>query len=523
MNNKVNFVPVKTALISVSDKDGIVELARELSAHGVRLISTGGTAKTLRDAGLSVEDVSEVTGFPEMLDGRVKTLHPKIHGGLLGLRESEAHRATMNAHDIAPIDLVVVNLYPFERTIANPQTTTEEAVEQIDIGGPSMIRSASKNYQSVCVLTDSKFYEEFLAEFKRSDGQTSLEFRHKCAVQAFQRTGEYDAAIAQYLAGATEKTADVTPFSDRRVLNLTKKRDLRYGENPHQKAALYTAGANGGIAGAVLLGGKEMSYNNYLDADAAWQLICDFDELACAIIKHTNPCGVGTGESVLEAYKRALATDPTSAFGGIVAVNKPIDLDAAKAIAEIFTEVIVAPDYTPDALELLQTKKNLRLMRVEKETCDAEPIDYNPISGGLLAQTYDREVLNIEEAKIVSDRLPTEQEMKALHLAWRVCKHVKSNAIVYANENQTVGVGAGQMSRVDSVKIGAMRAQIEVKGTVIASDAFFPFRDGIDEAAKHGITAVIQPGGSMRDAEVIQAANEHNLAMIVTGVRHFKH
>ncbi len=527
---------IRRALISVSDKTGIVDFARALKTLGVEIISTGGTAKTLRDAGIEVLEVSDVTGFPEMMDGRVKTLHPLIHGGLLGLRDNAEHQAAMREHGIEPIDMVVVNLYPFEQTIAREGVTLEEAIEQIDIGGPAMLRSAAKNFGSVAVVPDASHYEFILYVMGQYDGALTLELRHELATGAFLCTAAYDEVIYNYLSEKEQEeyVAKIPPDSleDSDFLNLKKISDLRYGENPHQKAALYSlhrpicddssTETIHGVAPAGLLSGKEMSFNNYVDADAAWQLVYDFDELACAIIKHTNPAGVALAETAEEAYRRALATDPTSAFGGIVAFNGYVDVTTARAVVEIFTEVIIAPDYEPVALEVLKTKKNLRVLRATTPE-QKQGLDYKQISGGMLVQTRDTHKLRREELKVVTKREPTEDEIRDLLFAWTVCKHTKSNAIVYAHDGQTVGVGAGQMSRVDSVKLGAMRAQLPIKGSVLASDAFFPFRDGIDEAAKYGITAVIQPGGSMRDAEVIAACDENDIAMVFTGIRHFKH
>jgi phosphoribosylaminoimidazolecarboxamide formyltransferase / IMP cyclohydrolase len=564
-NENTGLRKIRRALISVSDKTGIVDFARQLEAFQVEIISTGGTAKALRDAGVKVRDVSDVTDFPEMMDGRVKTLHPKIHGGLLGLRDNPAHQAAMREHGIEPIDMVVVNLYPFEETIVREGVTLEQAVEQIDIGGPAMIRSAAKNFRDVAVVVSPQSYGGVVAEMDRHAGQLSFATRAGLAASAFARTAKYDALVVSYLMRASTegtlpqtlqdavfavtgenkgggggrssfsvfgvKVSRGTPLAsidsiadlpDFASFSLEKKNSLRYGENPHQAAALYEIGISGGVANTDLLAGKEMSFNNYVDADAACQLVCDFDELACAIIKHTNPAGVALGESAEEAYRRALATDPTSAFGGIVAFNRQVDEAAARAAIEIFTEVIIAPDYKPAALEILKTKKNLRVLRAGISE-QAPGLEYKQISGGMLVQTRDTHKLKREDLKVVTKREPTEDEIRDLLFAWTVCKHTKSNAIVYARAGQTVGVGAGQMSRVDSVKLGVMRAQLPVQGSVLASDAFFPFRDGIDEAAKHGITAVIQPGGSMRDAEVIAACDENNIAMVFTGIRHFKH
>ena len=506
---------IRRALISVSDKTGIVDFARELASFDVEIISTGGTAKTLRDAGITVRDISDITGFPEMMDGRVKTLHPRVHGGLLAIRDNAEHIASMQEHGIEPIDLVVVNLYPFAETIRRAGVTRAEAIEQIDIGGPAMIRSAAKNARDVAVVVQPAQYTPVLDEMKENDGALSIETRNRLAYEAFERTAEYDSVVSSYLAGTSLAPSKIS-------LNLSKVANLRYGENPHQVGALYRTINGGGIANAAILSGKEMSFNNYVDADAAWLLVSDFDQTACAIIKHTNPSGVGLGETVVEAYQKALATDPISAFGGIVALNRTVDYAAAQEITKIFTEVIIAPDYDAAALDLLRNKKNLRVIRMSSSE-RTEELEFKQISGGMLGQTKDVHQLREEDLKSVTSREPSAEEMRALLFAWVVCKHTKSNAIVYARDGQTVGVGAGQMSRVDSVKIGAMRAQLPVAGSVLASDAFFPFRDGIDEAAKHGITAVIQPGGSVRDDEVIAAANEHGLAMVFTGVRHFKH
>ncbi len=507
---------IRRALISVSDKTGIVDFARALSNFQIELISTGGTAKTLRDAGLTVRDISDITGFPEMMDGRVKTLHPRVHGGLLAIRDNSEHVSAMQQHGIEPIDLVVVNLYPFAETIARAGVTREEAIEQIDIGGPAMIRSAAKNSQDVAVVVSSEQYDAVVSELKKNNGALSSHVRHRLAQKAFEQTAQYDLMVSSYLAGSND------PLPERLSWTMTKIADLRYGENPHQQAALYRTSDSTGIANAAILSGKEMSFNNYVDAEAAWQLVSDFDQNACAIIKHTNPSGVGLGETLAEAYQKALATDLVSAFGGIVAFNAKVDTAAAQEVTKIFTEVVIAPDYDPEALELLRSRKNLRVIRMSDRE-QSRRIEVKQIGGGTLAQTPDDHKLTAADLKVVSERKPSDEEIRALLFAWVVCKHTKSNAIVYARADQTVGVGAGQMSRVDSVKIGAMRAQLPVAGSVLASDAFFPFRDGIDEAAKHGITAVIQPGGSVRDDEVIAAANEHGLAMVFTGVRHFKH
>ena len=562
--NEQGLVKIRRALISVSDKTGIVDFARELKRFDVEIISTGGTAKALRDAGIEVRDVSDVTGFPEMMDGRIKTLHPKIHGALLGLRDNPEHVAAMREHHIESIDMVVVNLYPFKETIKRQDVTQAEAIEQIDIGGPAMIRSAAKNWQDVAVVTLPKYYPTVIKEMKQHQGSLSLATRGLLAREAFGQTAMYDGIVLAYLlrtlprketagiagdvgAGIRGYTLAVNSQGLRSSLDapkidsdefsietfrggmpgsaswtISKTANLRYGENPHQIAALYKTASQKGIANAELLSGKEMSFNNYVDADAAWQLVFDFEETACAIIKHTNPAGVGLNPHAVAAYRKALATDPVSAFGGIVAFNCPVDEAAARAVIEIFTEVLVAPDYDQQALEVLRSKKNLRVLRAWPDS-RASALEYKQISGGMLVQTRDTHRLKREDLKVVTKCTPSEKEIDDLLFAWTVCKHTKSNAIVYARDKQTVAVGAGQMSRVDSVKIGAMRAQLPIKGSVLASDAFFPFRDGLDEAAKHGITAVIQPGGSVRDEEIIAAADEHNLAMVFTGIRHFKH
>ena len=538
---------IRRALISVSDKTGIVELTKALEALGAEIVSTGGTAKSLREAGLTVKDVSEVTGFPEMMDGRVKTLHPKMHGAFLALRDNPEHVASMQEHGIEPIDMVVVNLYPFEKTVEKDDVTLEEAVENIDIGGPAMIRSASKNWRDVAVVTDARLYGSVIEELQANDGCLGIETRRKLALLAYTRTASYDLAISSYLASQLpeEELAEIEPFNpleglvfidtntdesdgdefpEVEVVSLAKVADLRYGENPHQRAALYET-SGGGVAGAEQLHGKEMSFNNYVDAEAAWNLVQDFDQLAVAIIKHTNPSGVGTGVTNEEAYKRALSTDPVSAFGGIVAFNRPVDAAAAVAMGDVFTEVVVAPGYDDEALSILTAKKNLRLLKMSSED-GRDALEYKQISGGFLVQTIDGAVVRAEDLKIVSERKPTEEEVRAMLMAWKVCKHVKSNAIVLSDAHRTLGVGAGQMNRVDSVRIAAMRAQrfdLDVKGCALASDAFFPFRDNVDEAAALGVGAIIQPGGSLRDEESVAAANEHGIVMAFTGIRHFKH
>lgn len=526
-NSGVGLVKIRRAMISVSDKTGIITFARQLKELDVEIISTGGSAKLLREAGIEVRDVSDLTGFPEMMDGRVKTLHPLVHGGILAVRDDARHAEAMQAHGIEPIDMVVVNLYPFEETVRRAGVSLDEAIEQIDIGGPAMIRSAAKNYRHVAVVINPADYEHVGQTLLLNGGGLTLQERLNLARQAFQRTASYDRNVFEYLTGEPSRNAEsiaVEPLSDKLELDLTKITDLRYGENPHQQAALYDTGTVDafGVAHAELLNGKEMSFNNYVDADAAWQLVADFDERACAIIKHTNPAGVASGSSTEEAYRRALATDTVSAFGGIVAFNRKVDEATARAVCEIFTEVVLAPDYDADALDLLRAKKNLRVLRANPVPPTSN-VEYREITGGMLVQTRDSHRLNRANVKVVTKRSPSDKELDDLLFAWTVCKHTKSNAIVYARDQQTVAVGAGQMSRVDSVKIGAMRAQLPLKGSVLASDAFFPFRDGVDEAGKHGITAVIQPGGSMRDGEVIAAADGLGLAMVFTGVRHFRH
>ncbi|HZM87958.1 MAG TPA: bifunctional phosphoribosylaminoimidazolecarboxamide formyltransferase/IMP cyclohydrolase [Blastocatellia bacterium] len=523
---------ISRALISVSDKTGLVDFARRLAAASVEIISTGGTARALREAGLEVRDVSELTGFPEILGGRVKTLHPMVHGGLLAIRDDAEHQRQVEANAIKYIDMVVVNLYPFRETVAREEVTVEEAIENIDIGGPSMIRSAAKNFEDVVVIVDPSDYSA-VAEELDAKGGVSRGTRLRLARRAFETTASYDSAISDFL----ESSIVLDPSSEKLLIakdeelpaRLTifakKMTHLRYGENPHQRAALYlTSASGGGIAGAEKLQGKELSFNNLIDLEAAWSLVSEFTDTACAIIKHTNPCGAAIGTDPREAFEKARATDPVSAFGGIIGFNRTVTEAAARAIGETFFEAIAAPEYEPAALEIFATKKNLRVMRVARGASAEKQYDVRVISNnGLLIQDRDRGSLETAEVRVVTERQPTADEMIALKFAWIIAKHVKSNAIVYARHGQLVGVGAGQMSRVDSVKLGAMKAQLPLSGCVVASDAFFPFRDGVDEAAKAGITAVIQPGGSVRDEEVIAAANEHNLAMVFTGMRHFKH
>ncbi|PYP85505.1 MAG: bifunctional phosphoribosylaminoimidazolecarboxamide formyltransferase/inosine monophosphate cyclohydrolase [Blastocatellia bacterium AA13] len=520
---------VARALISVSDKTGITEFSRRLRDLSIELISTGGTANALREAGLQVRDVSELTGFPEILSGRVKTLHPKVHGGILAVRSDSNHQKQVDDNGIQYVDMVVVNLYPFAETIARSDVTAAEAIENIDIGGPSMIRSAAKNFNDVAVVVDPADYAAVARELAENGNALSLETRLKLARKAFEATSNYDTTISGFLAGSVEikdrkpVVHKETGLPARFSYIAPKTMSLRYGENPHQRAALYVRDPRErGVATAEKIQGKELSYNNFIDLDAAWNLVGDMRGCACAIIKHTNPCGAATGSDVVEAFEKARATDPVSAYGGIIGFNRTVTEAAARAIAETFFEAIAAPDYDPEALAIFTSKKNLRVMRMGDHT-DRSPFDLRMISGGLLVQERDNVLLDEALMRVVSARTPSETEMRALHFAWVISKHVKSNAIVYAREDQLVGVGAGQMSRVDSVKIGAMKANLPLNGTVVASDAFFPFRDGVDEAAAVGVTAVIQPGGSMRDPEVIAAANEHNLAMVFTEIRHFKH
>jgi len=527
---------IQRALLSVFDKTGLVPFAQALADAGVELISTGGTARTLREHGLKVKDLSDYTGFPEMLDGRVKTLHPKIHGGLLYIRGNEEHEAAARQHGIGPIDLVVVNLYPFEQTIAKPGVTLEEAIENIDIGGPAMLRSAAKNHQSVTVIMDPGDYAEVAAQIKET-GDTTPELRRKLATRVFARTSAYDATIATHLIkvfgirAAPVRTGDAmitvrpSEMPEQLHLQVDLAQSLRYGENPHQRAALY-----GGFREYFeQLHGKELSYNNILDLTAAASLISEFAEDAptLAILKHTNPCGVGQGESLRQAWERALATDRQAPFGGIIAVNRTLDVACAEAIGEIFSEVIAAPDFESGAFELLQKKKNLRLLKVLRDPARGGAVEIRSVGAeSFLLQERDAKKITRAELKVVTRRAPTDDEFKAMLFGWRVMKHVKSNAIVYAGPNQTLGIGAGQMSRVDASRIAVWKAGeagLPLKGAAVCSDAFFPFPDGLIAAAEAGATAAIQPGGSVRDAEVIAAADQRNVAMVFTGVRHFRH
>ena len=523
--------PLRRALLSVSDKTGLEDLGRALAARGVELLSTGGTAKALRAAGLDVTDVADVTGFPEMMDGRVKTLHPRVHGGLLALRDNPEHVAAMEAHGIGAIDLLVVNLYPFEATVASG-ADYDTCIENIDIGGPAMIRAAAKNHAHVAVVVDVQDYDSVLAELDSHDGGTSLAFRQHLAQIAYARTAAYDAAVSGWMAGALDIA---TPR--RRTFAGTLAQGLRYGENPHQAAAFYVDGsARPGVATATQLQGKELSYNNINDTDAAYELVAEFDPAtpACAIIKHANPCGVATGATLAEAYARAHDCDRTSAFGGIVALNRPLDADTARAITAIFTEVVIAPGASEEAKAIFAAKKNLRLLLTDAlPDPKAGGATVRQVSGGLLVQDRDAANVTLDDLRVVTKVKPTEAQMRDLLFAWTVAKHVKSNAIVYARDGATVGVGAGQMSRVDSTRIAARKAvdmaealglaQPLTIGSVVASDAFFPFADGVLTAAEAGATALIQPGGSMRDEEVIAAADEAGLAMVFTGQRHFRH
>ena len=515
---------IRRALLSVTDKTGVVDLARALDGMNVELFSTGGTAKLIRDSGVPVKDVSELTGFPEMLDGRVKTLHPKVHAGILHKREDSSHRNTVAEHGIQPIDMVVVNLYAFEKTAAKAGVQLDELIENVDIGGPSMIRSAAKNFQGVAVVTSPADYSAVVDEMSKSDGELSVATKWRLAQKAFATTAAYDSAIASTLERVS-LNGDHPPqkqaaFPQTMRLNFSKVMDLRYGENPHQKAAMYSDGSGKGVANVRQLQGKELSYNNIVDLQAAWDVAQEFEEPVCAIVKHTNPCGTGTGKTLAEAYQKALACDPVSAFGGVIGVNRVVDGKAAEEMAKLFLEVIAAPGFDETAKAKFAFKKNLRLVEIDNA---AQPWIIKNVSGGILVQDADVHEIQESELKVVTKRQPTPEEKRALLFAWKVCKHAKSNAIVYAREGQTVGVGAGQMSRVDSCRIGAMKAVLPLKGTVAASDAFFPFPDGVEEIAKAGATAIIQPGGSVRDQEVIEAADRFGLAMVFTGVRHFRH
>jgi phosphoribosylaminoimidazolecarboxamide formyltransferase/IMP cyclohydrolase len=524
---------IQRALISVSDKTGIVDFARALHEAGVELLSTGGTAKLLADNNIPVIEVSDYTGFPEMLDGRLKTLHPKIHGGLLGRRELDSHVQAMAEHDIPPIDLVVVNLYPFEQTVAREDCTLEMAIENIDIGGPTMLRAAAKNHAAVTVVVDATDYGTVLEEMNTNQGAVSNGTRFRLASKVFAHTARYDGAIANYLGSwqmDEHRNAVRYDFGNNYSANFTKRQDMRYGENPHQRAAFYAEASppTGSISSAAQLQGKELSYNNIADTDAALECVKSFDEPACVIVKHANPCGVAVADGIHAAYDRAFQTDPTSAFGGIIAFNRPLDAATAKAIIDRqFVEVIIAPSVADDARSVLSAKGNVRVLACGQwQDGGSAGLDYKRVVGGLLVQDRDLGMITADDLEMVTRRTPTDTELRDLLFAWKVVKFVKSNAIVYCRDGQTLGVGAGQMSRVYSARIAGIKAAdegLEVKGSVMASDAFFPFRDGLDQAAEAGVTAVIQPGGSMRDEEVIAAADEHDIAMVFTGMRHFRH
>lgn len=512
---------VRRALISVSDKTGIVAFARQLHQLGIEIISTGGTMKTLREAGIPVIYVSDVTGFPEIMDGRVKTLNPYIHGGILAIRDNEEHTTAMAKHHIQGIDMVVVNLYPFRQTVARPDVTLADAVENIDIGGPAMIRAAAKNFHYVTVVVNPERYDEILRQLT-GDGQVSAGFRMALAREAFGHTAEYDGYISRYLAGQLGEGE----FPSTLQLVLEKVQDLRYGENPHQQAAFYREKhfTGPGIANSRQLHGKELSFNNIADVEAAYAIVAEFAQPAATIIKHSNPCGTGIGESLAEAYDKAYQADPVSAFGGIVALNRTVDQGTARQLSAIFIEAVIAPGFEEEALCILKQKKNIRLLAVEMAANGRAPgLDYKKVSGGMLVQTLDVADAGPTDLKVVSSRQPTDEEWRQLQFAWKIVKHVKSNAIVVAGSNQTYGVGAGQMNRVGAAAIALEQAGKKALGAVMASDAFFPFRDTVDAAAKAGISAIIQPGGSIKDAESIEAANEHGIAMVFTGMRHFKH
>ncbi|MDX1764098.1 MAG: bifunctional phosphoribosylaminoimidazolecarboxamide formyltransferase/IMP cyclohydrolase [bacterium] len=513
---------MKRALISVSDKRGVVAFAKKLKIMGFEILSTGGTAKLLNTEGVAVRSVSDYTGFPEMLDGRIKTLHPRIHGGLLGRRSQPDHVDQMEAQGIEPIDLVVVNLYPFEATIAKADCTLNDAIENIDIGGPAMLRSAAKNHADVTVIVDPDDYDRVLTEMEKNDGDLPLKSRYELACKVFTHTARYDGVISSYLSSQGGQPA----FPEQLTLSYAKVTELRYGENPHQKGAFYKAlnSPEPSVSNAVIHQGKAMSFNNYLDANSALELVKEFDDQAAVIIKHNNPCGVATASELRDAYVMARDADPVSAFGGVVAFNRPVDEATANEIVSTFVEVVIAPGYDPAALKAFKTKDNIRVLEVEiwgRERSDEK--DLKKLLGGLIYQDRDLGSVNVRDLEIVSKRKPTEQELQAMAFAWKVAKHVKSNAIILTRQDRTVGIGAGQMSRVDSTRLAIAKALSPTEGCALASDAFFPFRDGIDEAAKSGATAVIQPGGSIKDDEVIAAANEYNMAMVFTRMRHFRH
>ncbi len=517
---------IRRAIISVSDKKGVVPFAQALVKLGVEILSTGGTAKLLKDQGLAVQDISDYTGFPEMMDGRVKTLHPKVHGGILGQRSKAAHIEKMNEHGILPIDLVVVNLYPFEATVAKEDCTLEEAMENIDIGGPTMLRSAAKNYPDVTVVVDPEDYDPVLTEI-REKGEVSIETNFRLAKKVFQHTARYDGAISNYLGqiGPGRKRED---FPETFTFQVKKVQELRYGENPHQRAAFYReySIAEPSISNAIQLHGKELSYNNILDLDSAYETVKEFEEMAVVIIKHNNPCGVATSfRSLAEAYRKARDCDPVSAFGGIVGLNRTVDPETAEEMRDIFLEAIIAPGFDLEALNILKAKKDLRILQTPplRPLVHQMGFDLRKVVGGLLVQDRDLGRVPMDQWRVVTQRKPTEEEKRAMAFGWKVAKHVKSNAIVLVREDRTVGIGAGQMSRVDSTRLAVMKARTSTKGTVLASDAMFPFRDGVDTAAEAGAVAIIQPGGSIRDEEVIAAADEYGMAMVFTGMRHFRH
>ncbi|NOY86315.1 MAG: bifunctional phosphoribosylaminoimidazolecarboxamide formyltransferase/IMP cyclohydrolase [Deltaproteobacteria bacterium] len=520
---------VKRALVSVYDKTGVVPFCRSMADQGIEIVSSGGTARTLKDAGIPVIPVSDVTNFPEILDGRVKTLNPRIHGGILARKDLPKHMDQLAEHGIGAFDLVAVNLYPFVRTIEKPGTTLDEALEMIDIGGPAMVRAAAKNFPSVAVVVNPEHYEAVLDEIT---GEVGISFATRMALarEAFSHTCLYDSAVSRFLSGLDEdgKTMDSPGLPDTLVLGGSKVQDLRYGENPHQQAAFYSGPSSSEplLVNARQLWGKELSYNNIVDTDATIQLVMEFQKPACAIIKHTNPCGIAVAENIREAYLNAMKTDPVSAFGGIVGFNREVDVDTAREVIDGFKEVVIAPGFTADALDVLKSKKNLRVLELpglDRPVFDASIPFIRSAGGGFLVQNRDLVTMDENNLKVVTGRKPTGEEMASLRFAWIVAKHVKSNAIVYATDGQLVAAGAGQMSRVDSARIGVMKANLPIEGSVLASDAFFPFRDGIDAAAEAGVTAIIQPGGSVRDEEVIKAADERGLAMVFTGIRHFRH
>ena len=520
---------IKQALISVSDKTGVLDFARALSEMGVNILSTGGTAKLLAENGIKVTEVADYTGFPEMLDGRVKTLHPKVHGGILARRDFPEHVAALEAHGIPNIDMVVVNLYPFQQTIARAECSLEDAIENIDIGGPAMLRSSAKNHKDVTVICDPSDYAQVLRELHANKGEVTFETKFTLAKKVFAHTAQYDGAITNYFTslGDDKKHATRSAYPTTLNLHFDKVQEMRYGENPHQSAAFYRESNPqiGALANYTQLQGKELSYNNIADADAAWECVKTFDESACVIIKHANPCGVAIGVTPFEAYSKALQTDPTSAFGGIIAFNREVDGSAAEAVANQFVEVLIAPSFTEQAKKIFAAKQNVRLLEIPLGIA-VNSHDFKRVGGGLLVQSPDAKNVALGELKIVSKKLPTPQQLQDLMFAWRVAKFVKSNAIVFCANGMTMGVGAGQMSRIDSARIASIKAQnagLSLVGTAVASDAFFPFRDGLDVVVEAGATSVIHPGGSMRDQEVVDAADEHGIVMLLTGARHFRH